>query len=537
MPLIFACFWDQILPFLMGYVRTGPTSKFVKDVMLRRRRVQGQAMTKTDLDVLIIGAGISGIDAAYHLRQRHPDRRFAILEQQDTFGGTWHTHRYPGARSDSDLYTFGFGWKPWTGTPIATAEEIRAYLGEALSENDLHKHIRYRHRVVAADWSGDHWRVRVEGPDCTQGMLTCNFLWMCQGYYRHEEGYVPDFEEMDSFSGLIVHPQTWPEDMDYTGKRVVVIGSGATAATIVPAMAEAAAHVTMLQRSPTYFYPRPKVSPLEALLAPLNLPPEWTHEILRRRYLLESGVTARRAREEPDALRADLLAGARAFLGDDFPIDPHFSPRYPPWRQRIAVVPDGDLFQAIARGDASVVTDEIVRFTPSGLRLVSGTELDADIVVTATGFNMSMMGNIPFTVDGKAVDWSETWAHRGIMYSDVPNLAWVFGYLRSSWTLRADMISDFVCRLFTKMKESEAKVVVPRLRQEDADMPRLPFVDPQNFDAGYILRKADILPKQGDRPPWIFSQDYYKERDEIPHADLDDGTLIYEVRTVAAKPS
>lgn len=488
-------------------------------------------MTKTDFDVLIIGAGISGIDAAYHLQQHHPDRRFAILEQHSTFGGTWHTHRYPGARSDSDLYTFGFGWKPWTGTSIASADEIRDYLGEALSENGLDGHIRYRHRVVAADWADDHWSLLVEGPDGTRAPLTCSFLWMCQGYYRHEEGYTPDFDGMDSFAGQIVHPQTWPEDMDYAGKRVVVIGSGATAATIVPAMAEAASHVTMLQRSPTYFYPRPKVSPLEELLAPLALPPEWTHEILRRRYLLESGVTARRAREEPDALRADLLAGARAYLGEDFPIDPHFSPSYPPWRQRIAVVPDGDLFQAISRGDASVVTDEIERFTPSGLRLVSGADLEADIVITATGFNMSMMGDIPFSVDGTPVDWPETWAHRGIMYSGVPNLAWVFGYLRSSWTLRADMISDFVCRLLTRMDESGANVVTPRLRPEDADMPARPFIEAENFDAGYILRKAHILPKQGNRSPWIFSQDYYRERDEIPHADLDDGTLIYGLQT------
>ncbi|PWJ15827.1 flavin-containing monooxygenase [Jannaschia seohaensis] len=488
-------------------------------------------MTKTDLDVVIVGAGISGIDAAYHLRQRHPDRSLAILEQQDNFGGTWHTHRYPGARSDSDLYTFGFGWKPWTGTPIATAEEIRAYLDEALSENDLHRHIRYRHRVLSADWEGDHWRVRVQGPEGPVAPITCRFLWMCQGYYRHEAGYVPDFAGKGDFDGLLVHPQTWPKDLDYSGKRVVVIGSGATAATLVPAMAGTAAHVTMLQRSPTYFYPRPKVSPLEALLAPLGLPPEWTHEILRRRYLLESGVTARRAREEPEALRADLLAGARAYLGEDFPIDPHFTPRYAPWRQRIAVVPDGDLFAAIARGEASVVTDEIERFTPTGIALASGGALEADIIVTATGFNLSMMGGIPFTVDGDPVDWPQTWAHRGIMYSGVPNLAWVFGYLRSSWTLRADMISDFVCRLLAHMDASGSTVVTPQLRPEDADMPPLPFIDPENFNAGYIVRQAHILPKQGDRAPWIFSQDYYREREEIPCADLEDGTLIYGRRT------
>lgn len=484
-------------------------------------------MTETDLDVVIVGAGISGIDAAYHLRKHHPKRHFAILEQKESFGGTWHTHRYPGARSDSDLYTFGFGWKPWAGQAIATADEINAYLGEALSENDIHRTVRYRSRIVAADWSGDHWRLTVEGPEDQPSSLTCRFLWMCQGYYNHEAGYVPDFAGLEGFSGQVIHPQTWPTDLDYSDKKVVVIGSGATAATIVPAIAAKAAHVTMLQRSPTYFYPKPRVSPLEELLAPLELPPEWTHEIMRRRSLLESGEAARRAREEPDALRADLLAAAKAYLGEDFPIDPHFSPRYPPWQQRLAVVPDGDLFLAIARGEASVVTDEIERFTASGVRLVSGEVLEADIVITATGFQMTIMGGIPFTVDGRPVDWSETWAHRGIMYSGVPNLAWVFGYLRSSWTLRADMISEFVCRLLTRMDENGDVVATPMLRPSDADMPARPFIDPENFSAGYIQRCAGHFPKQGDRMPWIISQDYYQERDEIPCADLDDGTLVY----------
>lgn len=274
-------------------------------------------MTEADLDVVIVGAGISGIDAAYHLRKHHPKRRFAILEQKESYGGTWHTHRYPGARSDSDLYTFGFGWKPWTGMSIATADEINAYLGEALSENDIHQNVRYRSRVVAADWKGDHWRLTVEDSEDHPSSITCRFLWMCQGYYSHAAGYVPDFAGIESFSGRVIHPQTWPSDLDYSDQKVIVIGSGATAATIVPAIAAKAAHVTMLQRSPTYFYPRPRVSPLEKLLAPLALPPEWTHEIMRRRSLLESGEAARRAREEPDALRADLLSGAKAYLGED----------------------------------------------------------------------------------------------------------------------------------------------------------------------------------------------------------------------------
>lgn len=497
-------------------------------------------LTKTDpsnradlnaenFDVLIVGAGISGIDAAYHLQQNCPGKSFALLDRQAAFGGTWRLHKFPGIRSDSDLFTFGYKWKPWTGVPIATAEEILKYLDEAIDEQVLRQHIRYRQHVQSAVWSTTdaRWTLTVVDLETEeQWQITCNFLWMCQGYYK-QTGYVPDYPGADRFQGPIVHPQSWPEDLDHTGKDVVVIGSGATAATLIPAMAEQTAHVTMLQRSPTFFYPRPKIDALAEQLRVLDLPAEWTHEIMRRKYLHESEEVTRRSFEEPEALKAELLAGARAYLGEDFDIDTHFTPSYRPWRQRIALIPDGDLYMSIRSGKASVVTDEIETFVEEGIKLKSGKTLQADIIVSATGFDLSVLGDIAFEIDGAPLKFEECWAHRGILFSGVPNLAWVFGYLRSSWTLRADMVSGFVCRLLNHMDAQGASIVTPSLREEDRDMPECPFVDPENFNAGYLMRSMHKMPKQGDRQPWVFSQDYFKEKDEIPVADLEDGTLVY----------
>ncbi len=507
----------------------------------RRAELRGAVLTKTEpgtstdltvehFDVLIVGAGISGIDAAYHLQQNCPGKSFALLDRQAAFGGTWRLHKFPGIRSDSDLFTFGYKWKPWTGVPIATAEEILKYLDEAIDEQDLRQHIRYRQHVESAVWStaDARWTLTVvdlETEDRWQ--ITCTFLWMCQGYYK-QTGYVPDYPEADRFTGPLVHPQNWPDDLDHAGKKVVVIGSGATAATLIPAVAETAAHVTMLQRSPTYFFPRPKVDEFAETLRALDLPDEWIHEIMRRKYLLESQEVTRRSFEEPEGLKADLLAAAQEYLGEDYELDPHFTPSYRPWRQRLALIPDGDLFQAIRAGSASVVTDEIDRFQESGILLKSGKTLEADIIVSATGFDLCVLGDIAFEIDGAPLKLEDCWAHRGIMFSGVPNLAWVFGYLRSSWTLRADMVSGFVCRLLNHMDAQDATIVTPGLREEDRDMPERPFVDPENFNAGYLMRSMHKMPKQGDRQPWIFSQDYFKEKDEIPAADLDDGTLIYK---------
>ncbi len=487
--------------------------------------------TERYVDVLIVGAGISGIDAAYHLQGEFPGRTFELVDRQHSFGGTWRTHKYPGIRSDSDLYTFGFSWKPWTGVPIATADEILAYLNEAIDEQDIRRHIRYRKSVVKAEWSGDsnHWTVTIDDLDTDKReTVTCNFMWMCQGYYRHERGYTPEFPGMADFQGEIVHPQEWPEELDYRDKKVVVIGSGATAATVIPAMAEDCDHITMLQRSPTYFFARPNNNELSDVLAPLDLPDEWTHEIMRRKYLHDQKTITTRSFNDPEGLRTDLLSAAKAYLGDDYPIDPHFTPQYRPWRQRLAVVPDGDLFKAIRARQASVVTDQIETFTHDGIQLKSGQTLAADIIITATGFNMCVLGDIDFVIDGEPLDLSQCVGHRGIMFTGVPNLAWMFGYLRTSWTMRADLIAGFICRIFQHMDDNHYKVVTPELRAEDADMPLLPFIDEENFNAGYLMRSMHLLPKQGDREPWVFSQDYHREKDTIPATDLTDGSLQYQ---------
>ncbi len=491
-------------------------------------------------DVLIVGAGISGIGGACHLQAQCPDKRFVVLENQPRFGGTWRTHTYPGVRSDSDLYTFGYRFKPWTGKPIATADAILEYLEETIEEQGLADHIRYGHTVRSAHWSSEQalWTVVAEANDGGgTRTFTCGFLWMCQGYYRHSKGYTPEWPGMDSFEGPIVHPQTWPEDLDYMGKRVLVIGSGATAATLVPAMADDCAHITMLQRSPTYFAPGENRNELADTLRELDLPEEWIHEIVRRKILHDMQVITRRSFEEPEVLKAELIGAARAFLGEDFDVATHFTPSYRPWRQRLAFIPDGDLFKGIAAGKASVVTDEIDTFTPEGVRLKSGEVIEADIIITATGFDLCVLGDIEFVVDDAPLDFAETRTWRGIMYSGAPNMAWVFGYLRTSWTMRADLIGDFVCRLLKHMDAKGVQVVVPELRDHERDMPERPFIEPDNFNPGYLLRSMHLMPKQGDHAPWVFPQDYYVEKDEIPAADLDDGTLVYGTRRIARRAS
>lgn len=482
-------------------------------------------------DVLIIGAGISGVGAAYHLRTQCPEKSFLVLEGLEDFGGTWRMHRYPGIRSDSDLYTFGYRFKPWTGPPIATAEEILSYMGEVIDENQLGPNIRYGHTIQSAEWSSEDnlWTLQGIRTDTGESVaFTANFLWMCQGYYRHAEGYTPEWDGMADFEGLIVHPQTWPEDLDYKDKNVVVIGSGATAATLVPAIAAECGHVTVLQRSPTYFIPGRNENELADMLRVLDIDETWIHEIVRRKVLYDQAEITRRSFEEPEVLTQELLEGVRAFLGPDFDIEKHFTPRYRPWRQRIAFVPDGDIFQGIASGDASIVTDEIDRFTKEGILLKSGDLLEADIIMTATGFNLSVMGDIQFAVDGKPVDFSETVTYRGMMFTGIPNLLWIFGYFRASWTLRVDLLGDFVCRLLKRMDEKGAKRVSVRLRPEDADMPLLPWMDPENFNPGYLMRGMHLLPKRGDKPEWQHTQDYWCEREDIPAVDLEGSEFKYE---------
>jgi cation diffusion facilitator CzcD-associated flavoprotein CzcO len=478
-------------------------------------------------DVLIVGAGISGIGGAYHLKTQCPDRSYVVLEAQGAFGGTWHSHRFPGIRSDSDLYTFGYRFKPWIGPPIASAPAIRKYLGEVIEENDLAPHIRYGHKVVSAVWSSDDnlWTISAEA-DGREARFTANFLFMCQGYFRHQEGYTPDWPGMDSFKGVIAHPENWPEHLDYKGKRVVIIGSGATAATMAPAMANEAAHVTVLQRSPTYYIPQPNANEFYQQLEKLGVDEMLVHELVRRKVVVDMDELTRRSFEEPEALSQELLAGVEAYVGPD-QVAKHFTPTYRPWRQRIAILPDGDMLEAIHTGKVSMITDHIDRFVPEGIRLKSGDVLEADIVATATGFNLSVLGDIDFVIDGKPLAFHESITYRGMMFTGVPNMAWVFGYLRNSWTLRSELIADFVCRMLGHMAEQGAKRVEVVLRPHDHNMPLGPWIDPENFNGGYIMRGQHLLPQAGDKPEWRHTQDYWREKDDFPAIDLEDEVFRY----------
>ena len=494
-------------------------------------KIDADAAQKAEhFDVVIAGAGISGVGAAYHLKTQMPGTTFVALEAQESFGGTWLTHKYPGIRSDSDLHTFGYRFKPWTSAPIATADEIRKYMGDVIAENDLARHIRYRHRIVAANWSNadNLWTIDAERLDSGERLrFTTNFFWMCQGYYRHAEGYTPEWKDFDKFKGTVIHPQKWPQDLDYKGKRVIVIGSGATAATLVPNIADDVAHVTMLQRSPTYFRTGRNAIEIAETLRKLQVDEAWIHEITRKHILYEQDAFTRRTFKDPEGAKRDLLSAVEAYLGPDYDIATHFTPKYRPWRQRIAFIPDGDLFQAIKAGKASVVTDEIDRFTETGILLKSGKTLEADIVVTATGFHLSATGDMAFSIDGEPLDFADTVTYRGMMFTGVPNLVWVFGYFRASWTLRVDLVADFVCKLLKHMKDTGAHKVTAELRPEDHNMPLLPWIDPENFNPGYMMRGMHLLPKRGDKPEWQHNQDYWAEKDEFPAIDLTDKAFVY----------
>lgn len=481
-------------------------------------------------DVVIVGAGISGIGAARHLSHQCPGKRFVVLDALESFGGTWLTHRYPGIRSDSDLYTFGYRFKPWVGPPIASGAEILKYLGEVIEENGLGPHIRYGWRIVRASWSSAEnlWTLEAVRSDTGEtAILATSFLWMCQGYYRHSEGHTPQWPGMGDFKGRIVHPQAWPQDLDYKGKTVVLIGSGATAATLAPAIADDCAKLTMLQRSPTYFIAARNANDLADTLRDLEVDEAWVHEIVRRKILKDQAAFMRLAAEQPDIVKTQLLAAVATFIGEEETAK-NFTPTYRPWRQRIAFVPGGDLFERIKAGKLEVVTGEIDRFVERGIRLTSGETLEADIVITATGFDVNVLGDIVFTIDGKALDFASCVTWRGFMFTGVPNLAWIFGYFRASWTLRVDLIADFVCRLLNHMDEVGARRVEVALRPEDRDMPLHPWVDPEDFNPGYLMRAVDLLPKRGDKPEWRHTQDYWTERKELPAVDLDDEAFVYD---------
>jgi cation diffusion facilitator CzcD-associated flavoprotein CzcO len=485
------------------------------------------------VDVLIVGAGISGIGAAVHLQMHCPGRTFTILEGRADIGGTWDLFRYPGVRSDSDMHTLGYNFKPWTAQKaIADGPSIMAYLRETVAEHGVAPHIRFGHLARTADWDSAtaRWTVHAEH-DGQPVTLTANFLFMCSGYYSYKEGYTPDFAGIEQFQGRIVHPQQWPDDLDHTGKKVVVIGSGATAMTLIPAMADRALHVTMLQRSPTYVVSAPDRDAVANALRTV-LPDGTAYKLTRWKNTRMQQFIYHRTRTKPDKVKAQLLKMVRKELGPDFDVDTHFTPTYNPWDQRLCLVPNSDLFKAINGGKASVVTDHIDTFTPTGIRLESGAELEADIVVTATGLNLVQLGEVDISVDGVRVDFANTWSYKGFAYSDVPNLASSFGYINASWTLRADLICEYVCRLMNHMAATGTDQCTPRLRATDADMPARPWI--QDFSAGYMQRVMDRFPKQGDREPWINPQDYQRDKKMFAEAPVDDGVMQFTRARVAS---
>jgi len=501
------------------------------------------AQAQTHVDVLIVGAGVSGIGAAHHLMEQCPDKSFLIFETKEAHGGTWLTHKYPGIRSDSDLYTFGYRFKPWSSAPIAEAGLILDYMGDVIKEDNLERYIRYNHTVTKASWLSDQqvWRVDVTN-QATGELLryTCTFLYMCQGYYDHNNPYTPDWPGLDAYQGEIIHPQLWPEDTNLSGKRVIVIGSGATAATLIPSIADDCGHVTMLQRSPTYFWSGENRNELADQLRDLNVPEEWVHEIVRRSLLKMHEEIQVLSREHPDLVKDELLKGVREKVGNDALVDEHFIPRYRPWQQRLAFVPDGDLFEAVKSGKVDLVTDHIDHFTKTGIMLKSGKHLEADVIITATGFNLLVMGGIPFDIDGEPVDFSQRITYRGLMLTGIPNMVSVFGYLRSSWTLRVDLIGDYVCRLLNHMDAIGAQSVVPELRTQDQGMALRPWISDEDFNSGYLQRGRDKFPKCGPYEPWIYNSDYYTERKAMPEYDLDEDVLHYTYapqRTAAAASS
>jgi monooxygenase len=479
-------------------------------------------------DVLIMGAGLSGIDAAHHLQKFCPHKSYVILEQRERLGGTWDLFRYPGVRSDSDMLTMGYSFRPWTSPKaISPGHDIRDYISATAREEGIEGHIRFRHQIERAAWSSQdaQWTVHAlrKLPDGREEpvTLTCNFLFSCAGYYRYSAGYTPEFPNIGVFQGRVIHPQAWPQDLDYSGKRMVIIGSGATAVTLVPALAKTAAHVTMLQRSPTYIISMPEQDTKANWLRSV-LPSMWAYRLSRWKNVGFMIYLYQLSQRFPNFIKDGLLKKVREELGAGYDVATHFTPRYKPWEQRLCLVPDSDLFQAIKSGKAGVTTGEIETFTENGIRLKSGEELDAEIVVTATGLAMQTFGGIELVVDGRAIDPGQTLAYKGVMMSGVPNLASVFGYINASWTLKADLICNYVCRLLNFMDSKGVRQVTPQNRGEPA---AAPFVE--NFSSGYMQRALTKWPKQGSKPPWRVHQNYIRDTISLKWTPLDDGALEF----------
>jgi monooxygenase len=482
------------------------------------------------LDVVILGAGISGVSAAWHLQDRCPTKSYAILERRDDLGGTWDLFKYPGIRSDSDMFTLGFRFKPWrSAKSIADGASIKAYIKEAAVENGIERNIRYRHRAVAADWSDadNRWTLTVEH-DGQQRVITCSFLLSCTGYYNYDEGYTPEFNGAEDFEGTIVHPQHWPEDLDYAGKKVVVIGSGATAVTLIPALVNSGSgHVTMLQRSPTYIGSLPSVDPF-AERANKLLPDHAAHVANRWKAIAFSTFQYQLARKRPAYMRKLLMTMAERRLPKGYDVEKHFGPRYNPWDERLCLAPDADFFRTIRHGKADVATDTIERFTKTGIKLTSGEELQADIIVTATGLNMQLLGGVSPTRNGEPFDLISLMTYKGCMFSGVPNFAITFGYTNASWTLKADLVSEFVCRLLNYMDAKGFDAVEPQHPGEDVD--ELPFMD---FNPGYFRRSVHLLPKSGSRAPWRLKQNYFFDMRTIRRGKIAGEGLKFSKKPVA----
>ncbi len=482
-------------------------------------------MSLEHVDVLIVGAGLSGIGAGYHLNANCPGKSYAILEARDCIGGTWDLFRYPGIRSDSDMYTLGYAFKPWKAAKsIADGPSILSYVRQTAEDNGIERHIRFNHRVLRAEWSTEdaRWTVEAERTDTLQTVrLSCGFLFMCSGYYDYAGGYTPEFNGTQRFAGRIVHPQLWTEDIDYAGKRVVVVGSGATAVTLVPALAESAEHVTMLQRSPSYVVSVPGEDPIAKVFRRV-LPPRLAYAVTRWKNVLLTMLIFQLSRRRPGWIKSMLRKGAEKRLPPGYDIDTHFKPSYNPWDQRMCLVPDGDLFEAICDGRASVVTDHIDTFTETGIRLRSGAELQADLIVTATGLNLLAVGGMQIAVDGREVTPAESMSYKGMMLGGVPNLAFAFGYTNASWTLKADLTCGFVCRLLNHMDEHGYAQCTPL--RSDPSITEEPFID---FSSSYVLRAIEHFPKQGSKAPWRLYQNYALDILTLRFGAIEDGTMRF----------